>query len=74
MERTAADRLRTNEKLKVASAVLANVGTALFLSAFGRWFLLGFDTWVAMWIAFSCTIIGVAIQAMSLLEPETAGG
>ncbi|HEX8624891.1 MAG TPA: hypothetical protein VF782_07410 [Allosphingosinicella sp.] len=74
LERTAGDRLRVNEKLKVGSAVLANVGTALFLSAFGRWFLSGFDAWVAMWIAFGCTIIGVAIQLMSLFEPETVNG
>jgi hypothetical protein len=38
-ERTAGDRLRSNEKLKVGSSVMANIGTALFLSAFGRWFL-----------------------------------
>ncbi len=74
MERTAAHRLRVNEKLKVGSSVLANVGTALFLSAFGRWFLTGFDAWVAMWIAFGGTIIGVAIELMSLLEPEAADG
>jgi hypothetical protein len=74
MERTSADRLRNNEKLKVTSSVAANVGTALFLSSFGRWFLSGFDAWVAVWIAFSCVIIAAAIQSMSLLEPETADG
>lgn len=74
MERTAGDRLRANEKLKVGSGVFANIGTALFLSAFGRWFLTGFDAWVAVWIVFSWVIIGVAIQSMSLLEPETADG
>ena len=74
MERTAADQLRVNEKLKVTSGVAANVGTALFLSAFGRWFLTGFDAWVAVWIAFSCAIIAGAIQLMSLLEPEVADG
>ena len=72
--RTVGDRLRTNEKVKVGSGVLANVGTALFLSSFGRWFLTGFDAWVGMWIVFGCTIIGVAIQMMSLLEPEAADG
>ena len=74
MERTAADRLRINEKLKVGSGVIANVGTALFLSAFGRWFLTGFDAWVATWIVFGCAIIGAAIQLMSLLEPEAGYG
>ena len=74
MERTAADRLRVNEKPKVASAVIGNIGTALFLSAFGRWFLSGFDAWVAVWVLFSGVIIGVAVQSMSLLEPEAPDG
>jgi hypothetical protein len=74
MQRSGTERLRANEKLKVGSAVFANIGTALFLSAFGRWFLTGFDAWVALWIAFSCMIVAVAIQSMSLLEPETADG
>jgi hypothetical protein len=74
MERTAAERLRGNEKLKLGSAVFANIGTALFLSAFGRWFLTGFDAWVAVWIAFSGMIIAVAVQSMSLLESETQDG
>jgi hypothetical protein len=73
-ERTAGDRLRSNEKLKVGSSVAANIGTALFLSAFGRWFLTGFDAWVGVWIVFSSTIVALAIQLMSLLEPETADG
>lgn len=72
--RTAGEALRSNEKLKAGSGVFANIGTALFLSAFGRWFLNGFDAWVALWILFSCVIVGVAIQAMSLLEPETGNG
>lgn len=74
MERTAGDRLRVNEKLKLGSAVFANIGTALFLSAFGRWFLTGFDAWVVLWVVFSCTIVSVAIQSMSRLEPETVDG
>lgn len=73
-ERTAADRLRSNEKLKVASGVTANIGTALFAAAFGRWFLTGPDGWVALWIMFGLTIIAVAVQLMSLFEPERADG
>jgi hypothetical protein len=74
MERTAAERLRVDEKLKLGSAVFANIGTALFLSAFGRWFVSGIDAWVPVWLAFSCMIIGVAIQSMSLLEQEARDG
>jgi hypothetical protein len=74
MIRSGTDPLRANEKLKLFASVVANIGTALFLSAFGRWFLTGFDAWVAMWIVFSCAIIAGAIQLMALLEREAADG
>lgn len=45
MERTTAERLRSNEKLKVGSGVVANLGTGLVAAAFGRWFLTGLDGW-----------------------------
>lgn len=73
-ERAAGDRLRSNEKLKVGSSVVANLGTALFAAAFGRWFLSGLDGWAAIWIIFGLTAIAVAIQLMSLFEPEAANG
>lgn len=74
MERTAAERLRANEKLKVGSSVAANLGTGLFASAFGRWFLSGFDGWAAMWIVFGIAAIAIGIQAMSFLDSETGDG
>jgi len=74
MERTATERLRANEKLKVGSTVIANLGTALFASAFGRWFLAGMDGWAIIWIVFGLTGIAIAIQLMSFLEPETVDG
>jgi hypothetical protein len=74
MERTAADRLRANEKLKILSSVLANVGTGLLAAGFGRWFLTGVDGWAIIWIAFGLTAIAVAIQLMSLLDPESVDG
>lgn len=73
-ERTAGDRLRSNEKLKVGSSVIANLGTALFAAAFGRWFLSGLDGWAAIWIIFGSAAIAMGIQAMSFLEAETGDG
>jgi hypothetical protein len=74
MERTATDRLRGNEKLKVTSAVTANAATALLAAAFGRWFLGGIDGWVAVWLVFGGTGIAIAVQLMSFLESELGNG
>jgi hypothetical protein len=74
MERTATERLRANEKLKVLSTVITNLGTALFASAFGRLFLSGPDGWVPVWIVFGTTAIAMGIQLMSWLESETGDG
>ncbi|HEX8622286.1 MAG TPA: hypothetical protein VF718_09965 [Allosphingosinicella sp.] len=74
MERTATDRLRANEKLKVGSSVIANLGSALVAAAFGRWFLQDLDGWAFIWLASGATCIAMAIQAMSFLESESADG
>jgi hypothetical protein len=74
MERTAGDRLRANEKLRVASSAIANLAAALLATALGRWFLTGLDGWAIVWIVFGGTGIGMAVQAMSFLEPESEDG
>jgi hypothetical protein len=74
MERTAAERLRVNEKLKVASAIIGNLAAALLATAFGRWFLTGMDGWATVWIVFGGLGIAVAVQLMSFLEPESVDG
>ena len=73
-ERTAGDPLRTGEKLKVLSSVIANLGAGLFATAVARWFLTGLDGWAMVWIVFGLTAIAVAVQLMSFLEPEPADG
>jgi heme/copper-type cytochrome/quinol oxidase subunit 4 len=72
--RTADDRLRSNEKLKVGSGVTANLGTGLLAAGFGRWFLTGADPWAVLWIVFGLAAIAVAIQLMSFLGSEVADG
>jgi hypothetical protein len=74
MEPVAVDYLRWNEKLKVGSSVVANLGTGLVAAAFGRWFLTGLDCWAIVWIVFGGTGIAMAVQAMSFLESETGDG
>jgi hypothetical protein len=72
--RTAADPHRANEKLKVLSSVIANLGSGLFATAVARCFLTGPDGWAVVWIVFGLTGIAVAVQLMSFLEPEAADG
>jgi hypothetical protein len=72
--RTVEDRLRSNEKLKVGSGVMANLGTGLLAAGFGRWFLTGADGWAVLWIVFGLTAIALAIQSMSFLDQEVADG
>ena len=74
MERTAIGRQRWNEKLKLGSSVVANLGTGLVAAAFGRWFITGLDGWAMVWIVFGGTGIAMAVQAMSFLEPESGDG
>lgn len=63
-----------NEKLKVLSSVIANLGTGLFAAAVARWFLTRLDGWASVWIVFGLAAIAVAIQLMSFLEPESVDG
>jgi hypothetical protein len=72
--RTAGEALRANEKLEVASGVMANLGTGLLAAGFGRWFLARADGWAVLWIVFGLTAMAVAIQTMSFLNPEVADG
>lgn len=74
MERSALDRLRINEKLKVLSSVIANLGAGLFATAVARWFLTGLDGWATVWMVFGLTAIASAVQLMSFLEPEAIDG
>jgi hypothetical protein len=68
------EALRTNEKLKASSGIIGNVGTALFVSGFGRSFFTGLDAWAFVWIVFGTAIILAGIQLLSLLYAENAHG
>ena len=74
LEQGTIERQRWNEKLKLGTSVVANLGTGLVAAAFGRWFLTGLDGWAMVWIVFGGTGIAMAVQAMSFLEPESEDG
>jgi hypothetical protein len=72
--RTDVDALRWNERLKAGSAVAANLGSALFASGFARWFTLGFDAIVLIWIVVAAMIIWSSNYAMTGLEADQTDG
>jgi hypothetical protein len=65
--------LRTNERLKAASGIATNLGSALLATAAARWFVSGFDPFVFLWLAVSATMIGLGIQVLGMLEVEYVG-
>lgn len=62
--------LRRNEKAKAWSTVIANLGSALIASAFGRWWLVGFDPWVTIWGVSGSFMVLFSVELLNLLEAE----
>jgi hypothetical protein len=73
-ERTAAQALRTNERLKALSGMILNLASALLATAFARWFVLGFDPYVFVWLAGALTGMAVGLKMLSYLEEEWSDG
>jgi hypothetical protein len=73
-DRSRSETLRANEQIKGIAGVLSNLGTALFASGFGRWFLNGADLYVSLWIVSGAGIIWVGVRALTLLEAEIDDG
>ena len=74
MSRTTSEILQANERLRAASGVVINLGAALFATAAGRWFLTGFDAYVALWLIGGLGIIAVGLAMLSFLESEIPDG
>lgn len=70
-DRARSETLRANERIKYSSTVGGNLGTALFATAIGRWFLSGFDAFVLLWLLTAALIIWSAWHVLTMLESET---
>ena len=73
-KRAAEDILRANARLKAASTVTINLGSALVAAGAGRWIALSFDPFVPIWLVGGATIIWAGIYMLSGLELEHANG
>ena len=62
--------LQGNEKTKGWSTVLANLGTALIASAFGRMWVVALDVWVIVWGVLGYFLVRFGIQMLNYLEAE----
>jgi hypothetical protein len=63
--------LQQNEKTKAWSTVMANLGTALIASAFGRLWLVGLDHWVTLWGVLGYFLVLFGIHRLNDLEAES---
>ena len=70
----AADTLRTNERLKATSTLVANLGSALLVAAIVRLFERGVDPMAAVWLVASGMIIWGGIYLLLDLEAENGNG
>ncbi|MFL6843388.1 MAG: hypothetical protein ACJ8ER_00725 [Allosphingosinicella sp.] len=62
--------LRKNEQLKAGSGVVTNLGTALIAATAARWFGIGFDAVVLIWLVIGLMVIWTGIRALTILEAE----
>ena len=61
---------RANERIKFSSSVGGNLGTALFATAIGRWYLTGFDAFVLLWLFTAMLLIWTAWYVLTMIEAE----
>ena len=73
-ETDAAGILRRNERVKAASNVTTNLGTAVLAAIAARWYAIGFDPLVVVWLAGGAMIIWTGIHILAALEVEKGCG
>ena len=61
---------RANEQRKQVSSVIANLGTALIIAGFGRWWSQGVDPYVLLWILSGIGITWCGVKVLGLLDVE----
>lgn len=66
--------LRRNERLKAASGVLTNLGSALVAAAAARCFAFGFDAAALIWLLAAAMIIWAGINMLWDLQWELGDG
>lgn len=69
-DRIRSETIAANERIKFLSNVGGNLGTALFATAIGRWFLSGFDPFVLIWLSVSVLVIWTAWYVLTMIESE----
>lgn len=68
------ETLRANEWYKGASGVLTNLSSVLVAAAFGRWFVVGFDPFVFLWLVGGGLGLWSGLHLLTVLEADNAAG
>ena len=68
---TRSEILQRNERIKGASGLCLNIGTALVIAGVGRWFYTAFDQYTILWLAIGPVVIWTGLHVLTLLESET---
>lgn len=73
-DRTCSETVQTNERVKLISSILSNLGTALIATSVARWFLTDFDAFVFIWLVGSAVLIWSGWHILTMLEAENEHG
>jgi hypothetical protein len=68
------ETLRRNERLKAASGVLTNLGSALVAAAAARWLALRFDVIALVWLSAAGMIIWAGLNILQDLQGDPGDG
>jgi hypothetical protein len=69
-QKSRSELLQRNEQVKAVSSLMGNAGLTLAATGLGRWFLLGLDESVMVWLLFSAALIWTGVKALIMLEAE----
>ena len=70
-EITRSELLQKNERIKAASSLCLNVGTALVIAGAGRWFYTAIDQYTILWLYVGPIVIWSGLHILTLLEAES---
>ncbi|MFL6845939.1 MAG: hypothetical protein ACJ8ER_13790 [Allosphingosinicella sp.] len=69
-QKSRSELLQRNEQIKAVSTLMGATALALGTAGFSRWFLLGFDEFVLLWLGWSAALIWAGVKALTMLEAE----
>jgi hypothetical protein len=69
-QKSRSEIVQRNEQVKAVSTLMGNAGLTLAATGLGRWFLLGLDEFVILWLLLSAALIWTGVKVLMMLEAE----